>query len=389
MKEISRQSLMKIHDVIHGENYVNIKARLNQLLPRDYAETFAGIKFISSDAVWFGEDSITYKPYHDANDVEREEIASWLDNCRTIVISTLSASMPFVSSLFTIPAKEQIYWYRDSKGELRVVLTQWGFENKYHGAKVDVIDMLLSAPRTLTQESVTIHVDYSDGLPAENCPFILYLFNNTKELCTDENGDYYLGRLFANKTFSISNANGDEKIDFVVQKGGQYNAVFDLFTNYKLIFENQNSERLGDYHFSINGAAVTTNDEGCYESRMKLVPGATINVKAGENSMSFPVGRIYEENVFLVRIEEKTSPPPPIPEYVKIVLLDFDGKPLPNLHFTIKKSTGDKILAETDDAGEAKIDKSLLEDNNRYKVEFKITSSYRKEHNKIRHSNGK
>ena len=52
MKEISRQSLMKIHDVIHGQNYVNIKARLNQLLPNEYAKTFAGIKLFSTDGVW-------------------------------------------------------------------------------------------------------------------------------------------------------------------------------------------------------------------------------------------------------------------------------------------------------------------------------------------------
>ena len=67
MKEISRQSLMKIHDVIHGQNYVNIKARLNQLLPNEYAKTFAGIKLFSTDGVWYGDDAIVYRSYVEAS----------------------------------------------------------------------------------------------------------------------------------------------------------------------------------------------------------------------------------------------------------------------------------------------------------------------------------
>ena len=51
MKELSRQSLMNIHYVINGQNYVNIKARLNQLLPAEYAQTFSYIKMVGSTAV--------------------------------------------------------------------------------------------------------------------------------------------------------------------------------------------------------------------------------------------------------------------------------------------------------------------------------------------------
>ena len=41
MKEISRQSLIRIHDLIYGQNYVNIKARLDQHLPEEYAKALA------------------------------------------------------------------------------------------------------------------------------------------------------------------------------------------------------------------------------------------------------------------------------------------------------------------------------------------------------------
>ena len=323
---------MRIHDVIHGQNYINVKARLNQLLPEEYADAFATISLFPSSAVWYGDDDVEYHSYKEASDIEKEEIANWLEECRNVVCSSLADTMPFVNNLFRIPSQDQIFWYRSSDGSIKVKLTQWGFENKANGSKVDVIDMLLAAPRKLTQEDINIHIDYSDGAKAENCPFVLHLFNNTKELVTDSEGNYHLGKLFINKTFTVESINGANHRDFTVVKDGQYNVVFDYYAKYTLIVENQKGERLPDYKLMVDGSMVKTDKEGQYEGELKLLPDKKLQVDANTKKYEFTLQRVPEENVFSILIEKdepvipptppeapKPIPPtPPVPEYIKV-----------------------------------------------------------------------
>lgn len=402
MKEISHQSLMKIHDVIHGQNYINVKARLNQLLPEEYADAFATISLFPSSAVWYGDDDVEYHFYKDASDVEKEEIANWLEECKNVVCSSLSDTMPFVHNLFRIPSQDQILWYRSSDGSIKVKLTQWGFENKANGSKVDVIDILLAAPRKLTQEDINIHIDYSDGSIAAECPFILHLFNNTKELNTDSEGNYHLGKLFINKSFSIENTKGTNHFDYTVVKEGSYNAIFDIFSDYTIITENQEGERLPKYGIEVEGTVVETDGDGLYEGHIKLSPNKELLVKTNGKNYAFPLRRDANENIFTVVIEveepvvppitpeppKPTPPVPPVPQYIQVTLLDYDGQPLPNLPFIIKTKKGDSVNSQTNEKGIAQIDKSLLSEEKKYKIEFKITPAYRKELDKIRKSNG-
>ena len=401
MKEISRQSLMKIHDVIHGQNYVNIKARLNQLLPNEYAKTFAGIKLFSTDGVWYGDDAIVYRSYVEASASDKEEIATWLEECKEVVCATLSTAIPYVHSLFSIPSQEQIFWYRNDEGNIRVTLAQWGFENKSNGPKIDVITMLLLAPRTLTQQDVTIHIDYSDGSIASNIPFILHLFNNTKNIETDGEGNFHLGKLFLNKTFVIENIDATNHYDFTIVKDGNYSAVFDWFTRYTIIVEDQKGERIPDFEMMVDGVAVKTNEEGRFEAELKLLPNTIVNVEANETRSSFIVQKESENNVFKITIKREEpqpsvvspnppvtpiSPAPLVPEYIKVTLLDYDGQPLPNLPFVINKKKK-RISAQTDENGVAQIDKAQFIQNNKYHIRFMITSSYRESLSKKNNDN--
>ena len=396
MKEISRQSLLKIHDVIHGQNYVNIKARLNQLLPDEYAKAFAGIKLFSTDGVWYGDDSVTYHPYGEANPWEREEIAIWLEECKEIVCSTLSTAMPYVYSLFSIPSKDQIFWYRNEKGNVQVILAQWGFESKSNDSKVDVIGMLISAPRTILQQNVIVHIDYSDGSTASNIPFKLFLFNNIKEVQTDENGDFHLGKLFANKTFSIENIEGTNHFDYTAVQDGSYSAIFDWYTKYSIIVENQDNLPIPNFDIVVDGVTAKTNDDGLHEKKIKLLANTAITVKVRDTQNTFTLQQEAEKNVFRIIINEDISlpPVPPIPpvpsfsptppasQYIKVSLLDFNGQPLPNLSFSIRTKNGDVINAQTDEKGIAQIDKSQFNQKNKYHIEFIITSAYRENRNK-------
>ena len=179
MKELSRRSLMDVRGVIHGQNYVNIKARLVQYLPSEYANTFANVKFYEPTGIWYVDDELACFRLKDASPAEKDEAAAWLEECRNYIGSTIADKMPYWRSLFTIPTEEQIFLYRNASGDIRVVLSEWGFEPKGPGQKIDVIGILIDAPRLTKQEDVTIHIDYSDGTVAQDQPFSLTAFKHS------------------------------------------------------------------------------------------------------------------------------------------------------------------------------------------------------------------
>lgn len=398
MKEISSQSFTKIHDLIYGQNYVNIKARLNQLLPEYYSKVFAGVKMIGAQGIWYGDDHINYQHYVLASDLEKEEIAAFLEDSKNYVCNELSTSMPYVNSLFTIPSQNEIFWYRDEEGQIRVTLAQWGFENRSNGPKVDVIGMLISIPRVHTQQDITIHIDFSDGEKASDISCLLYLFNNTKEIKTDENGNFHLGKLFLGKEFGLSAIDEDNYYSFSVVKDGKYNAVFDWKTKYLIITENENGVPIGNQEIFINGEHVITNEDGIHEEKIILKPNHNVNIRYKDTDYSFVLQREPEENVFHLKLqqEEVTTPlEPPLPQIptspknISIELLDFDGQPLPDMPFTINAKGCEPIKGKTDENGIAQIEKSLFDINKKYKIFFTVTSLYREELNKIKGSDGK
>lgn len=398
MKELSRQSLQNIHYVINGQNYVNIKARLNQWLPPEYAQAFSYIKIVGSNAVWYGEDEVDYQPFSAASASEKEEIAACLEDCREVVCHTLEANMPYVNNLFVIPSQDQILWYRNANDEVRVTLTQWGFEGKTFGAKTDIIGMLIQAPRVLKQQDVTIHIDYSDGTAAAATPFFLQSFNHEKRVETNEQGDFHLGKIFANKTFAVDSIDRKNHYEFTVSPQATYRAVFDYFVEYTVAIENQAGEKKADFSFKIDQQVVKTDETGVVGDRVKLTSDKnSIVVEVDGDIHSFTLQHEPEQNHFVVKVQDKpssqpvppTPPPTPRKELVSITLLDFDGQPLPNLPFRIKTKKNRVVAeAQTDANGKASIDKELFAAKDKYIIDFVVSDEYRKQLNNIKKSHG-
>lgn len=389
MKELSSQSLIKIRDVIHGENYANIKARLDQLLPPAYAETFAKISIIGQSGVWFGDDDIEYRKFSEAGQSEKEEIALRLEECRKYVCENLQSQMKFVQDLFVIPGQEQIFWHRDLESNaVRVVLTQWGFENKGFGDKVDVISVLIDAARSLQQQDVMIHIDYSDGLPAESIPFNLFVFNNEKHEQTDGDGNYQLGKMMSGQRFAVEDIAADNHVDFIVTGGeGIYNAVFDYVADYVVAVEDQDGTLIPGYAFDIDGKPFSTDADGKCCGSKKLGPDTSIEIKAEDSHELFPLHRDPDLNRFVLRVTRNSDNPDDSEdkhddvkdEYVTIRLYDFDDTPLPNLPFKITGRNNSCIECETDKDGVARVNKKLLSRKSRHKVRFVITAQYREQ----------
>ena len=390
MQELSRQSLMNIHDIIHGQSYVNIKAKLDLLLPEEYANTFSKIKILGQYGIWYGKDNISYYQYSEATQQEKEEIAIWIEDCKTYVCEILRDTMPFVDSLFIIPSKEQILWYR-CNGNIRALLTQWGFQTKMSYMNVDVIGLLIQEPRTIKQQDVSIHIDYSDGLPANTTSFCLNSFNNILYKETDEDGNCYLGKIFANKVFSIENIEKTNHYDYTVEVGkSMYNVVFDYIANYSVVIENYLREPEADYSFILNGNHVQTDDNGTFYGKTILTKGLSISVEVDNKNYTFELHREEDQNRFVICLDKnEIIEPQVVKDNIIISLLDIDGKPLPDLPFVIKTKKGLCIESQTNSEGKAVIERKHFSNKEKYHIYFSISEEYRKQLDDIKGKDGK
>ena len=178
MRELTTQSLSPIRDVIQGQNYGIIKARLDQLLPIDVAQSFAKVDIQQKEGIWYAEADLKYSPYSEAGDIEKEEIAIRLEEIKETSFSELRDSMPYWEKLFVIPSQDCIYWHKSDDGFMNVVIAKWGFENRTIEAQTDIISEIITAPRPLTQIPVVIDFRFSNGEIASEYEFYLHIFNS-------------------------------------------------------------------------------------------------------------------------------------------------------------------------------------------------------------------
>lgn len=384
MKEISYQSLHKIRDIIPGQNYSNIKARLDQYLPAEFSSVFAKVNFAAEQASWFGEDNIDYLPYANASDMEKEEIATALEECKQYVCENLKVQMPFIEKIFIIPSTNEIFWYRDDSGIVRVTVAQWGFQLKQLGQNVDIIDLLIGSPRVLTQEEVTVKFFFTDGEIARNVPFILNIFNNRKECEANDEGEYYIGKIHVNRTFSIEDISGKTKFDFTVAKDAQYNVTFERGTTFNVKVENQHGQPKALFAISVDNLEVHTDENGGYKSEyVILTPGKTVTVSLpdGSTPQTYVLSRDETENefTFTVHDEEVIPPlPPEPPKNVTVRILTKKGNAIANVPFVVL-SNGKKITEGiTDNNGVGTFPADMLKHGQKYKIDFRVTSEQEK-----------
>lgn len=310
MKVISKESFAYITPLVQqGMSYVNIHGRLCQKLTPEESELFAQIQMDSNAARWLVGDEHPVIPYSEASPLDKEEIAICLEEKKASIIGKLSSGMNYISQLFQVPSEKEIFWYRDDKNKVHVILAQWGFVLNNRVKDVNIIDVILVQARPLTQTEVTLHVDYSDGKPAQNESFKLTLLNNTKEITTNDDGDYPVGGLYAGKEFSVENEDGDKR-EFTVDRNIQkYTAVFDVKTSYTVKVLNQEDEVKKNYAITIDGTPYTTDEEGLVSvEKIVLVPGMAIQVGCADAPLcSFELQRDPEENHFEYKISDPVT----------------------------------------------------------------------------------
>ncbi len=374
MKELTNRLIASIRDVIQGQNYGIIKARLDQLLPRDVAQSFAKVDIKSKEGIWYTENNLKYVPYSEAKDLEKEEIAIRLEEIREVAYGNLKESMPYWEKLFVVPNQDCIYWYKDEDGNMSVVITQWGFENRTIEEQTDVISDIITAPRPLTQVPVTLNCKFSNGDTASDYEFYLNIFNNKKLCKTDDQGVYAIGSLFADKTFSVETLDGNQRIEFIVKDAGNYIAQFNIIADYMINVINQNNASVPNCALKVNGESVLTDSEGRYICNdIILYPDSKVVVEyENQNVGTFSLSKEYTENNFIVKIEQKIVKP----QTITIKLRGYNGEPLSKMPFKIKTDKGEVIEGITDKVGNAIIPSEALTVGKKCNLSFTVTATY-------------
>ena len=376
MRELISQSLSGIRDIIPGQNYGFIKARLDQLLPKDVAQSLAKVEIQGMEGMWYAENNLSYKIYSEASDLEKEEIAIELEMLKEIAYGKLKNEMPYWESLFVIPNKDCIYWAKEDD-KMNIVLAEWGFDIRTTEKPINVISEIITAPRPLTQIPVVLTCMFTNGEPAVEHEFNLLIFNNRKVCKTNDEGKYIIGSLFADKIFAVEDVNGKQHQEFTVKRDASYCPVFEVLTSYQLLVVNQEYEPLVNYTVSVNNEFKTTNVNGFInEADIVLYPDTKVIVT--NNGMllgEFPLSILPENNHFKVVIAvEKVIPPES--KKITIKLQNHNGKSLSNLPFMIKMANGQVLEGTTNEDGTAIFPAEKFEDGKRYSISFEMSADY-------------
>ncbi|MDE6272586.1 MAG: hypothetical protein K2M31_06225 [Muribaculaceae bacterium] len=326
MRELTTESLLPIRNVIPGQNYGNIKARLDQLLPEDLAQSFSRIEVRYKDATWYSDSDRIYRPYSEAGELEKEEIAIRLEEIKKMASGALLEQMPYVEDLFVVPDADAIFWYKADDGEMNVVISQWGFEKRTIEQQTNVICDLISAPRPLTQIQVVLKCKFSNGEPAADFEFYLNIFNNKKLCRTSDKGEYSIGSLFPDKQFSVETPDGSQKIEFTVKKDAEYYVVFELPEEEELSEE------------------VEVDDDN----------------SNGEEDQKIEVPRPEPDRMVTIR------------------LLGYKGEFLPDMPFKLRMADGKILEGITDKEGNTSIPLKDLPVGKKCNISFTMTAEYQK-----------
>lgn len=311
MRILSSASFTRIVPLIN-ENYGNLYSRLRMKLSSEEIELFAFPDFpVANMGNWQTDVTAPLQTYKDASALDKERIAIYIEEMKRSILLKIGTNTPYANQIFKVPSEDQIFWYRNDKDQIRVILSQWGFQEVMGGSHVDVIDMILAMPRPLTQVDVVLHVSFSDRQPAAERDFLLTVFNHTQTITTDAMGSYGLGKMYADRVFSIADDMGSSFTFTVEPDKNDYYACFNIKTGYTITVVNQHNEKVPGYSLKVDGANRVTDAGGQVRGDGVLLTRGKVLKVSGPNApmQEFPLSRDAEANqfVFKMTVAENTS----------------------------------------------------------------------------------
>lgn len=358
MRTLSSESFTRIVAILR-DNYGNLQAQMNLKLPADVHEIFSKYthKLSTNSAEWSVNEpeENDYRPMSEASATERDAIAFKLKNAQEVICRHIGNNIAGIEKLLSVPNQDCIFFRNTVGGEIKVVLTQWGFREVSRKEKIDFIQLLIDSVKDLQQVEVNLNIKYSDGKIAADENLTLDIFGNQIPFKTSSAGTHHAGKIVVGKSFRVLAESG--KSDEVITQSDKenYDIVINRNTAYTIIVENQSGKRKANFPLTVDAIPVVTDDNGEYHSgEILLTPEKKITVKASAGSeQSFTLCADRDANRFKYIITEEEKPEE---SSLTVEVINENNRPMPDYLVNLSGTGLDRTL-KTDATGTFTIDR--------------------------------
>lgn len=203
--EIRKTGEKEIH-AVRKDSLGALYTKLDKMLGEE--NPFAKVNIGAGYYSW-SDNRRQWKQMAAASEIKQEDIADALAQTRKNVASKIGEKSAEV--LFTVPDESYIY-YNDDDGDIRILLTGWGFEKPVnrHGS-ADIINLKKKNP---------VNISFMfDGVRLPGYEFGIKLRNQVKRLKTNDNGTYHFDDLKPGEHFILINIKNGMEMELNVEDG--------------------------------------------------------------------------------------------------------------------------------------------------------------------------
>lgn len=327
MRKISEESFQNIVQQFAGDAQM-LYSRLRIMLTPEECATFARFDRPEPNfGTWSADVPDNIKSLREATPQEAKAVVAYLTQMQTVILPKLK-DMPQAEHLFKVPSNDEVFFYTDADGRLRVVLAQWGYrQNASVPKSPDVYFIPLFGADDIKPTQVVLHIKYTDGaLPPAGTAFVVNFLGHEQTFTVDEEGAINLGTLMSGQEVSVSD--GENTCSVTVAQGVEDYAVsFTRTADCTITVADQLGRPLGGTTLLIDGQPHTADAEGRV-SLTRLPVGTTLRVEAeGAAERQYTIAEA--DNHFTYTLAQT------IPASYDLTVVDQNGQPVPAYPITI------------------------------------------------------
>lgn len=384
MRILSKESFTVIQPLLR-DNYANLYSRLILQLPREAAGCFAKFTMLTAynSGQWSieceGEDE--YKPISAATAPQRMAAAAAFGNLRKQLQD--SGMVADVERLLSVPDKSCIYFRQMPSGDVRLILTQWGYRRIGSAANINNVALMIGMlDDGMERCDVNLALKWSDDTPIADMPVKVGVYGTSFDRQTDADGLIKMGTVAVGERFTVDVEGHDTVALRTDANSDNYIVTLPWKVSATIRCVNTKKEP-AQATVTINGRRHDSDAGGvCALTGIVLLREGALNVSLdGGHEQKFPLHRDSRLNDFTYVLpappehegdSEDTEDgdnmlPPPLNEDVCIRILDKRNRPLRYTTVKVEMRKGVR-KAVTDEEGYIRIDRKCFTQGEKVKV---------------------
>ena len=196
--KIKEVATNEIHWLLPWNRNTQANDRLRQKLGNNLCSYFARCSVGADSYVWSVDINGKWQPLTDAQPTEKMLIDKRWDEVKQEVRTHLSSDIELAEKILTIPNDEYIYYQIDTAGQVKVLITGWGFNN-FKGPVIGRGGVKLE-----DKDSHPVSVSFTiDNEKVPNREFFIVTPQKNVPHTTDAEGNYSMGNIKVGTIFEV------------------------------------------------------------------------------------------------------------------------------------------------------------------------------------------